>query len=467
MTRRLVIALLVFTTLVLLITVVPLGLSVSSRDRTDFATATRGIAQSLATLAEDSFDDPRRPLPPGRLTAAAGRDVWAEVQTLSGDVAVRTGPEQPVPATLVAAARDGRPTSTNAHDDVLAAAPVIADGTTRGVVVVSRPDESVEARVARLWTVLGAVALAALVLSAGLAIGAARWVGRPLRRLDAIAQRWSEGSLHERADPTIGPPEVREVAAALNVMAGRLDTLVHASRAVVADVSHQLRTPLAAMRLRLELVRDEIARTPAAAQTEDDVVVSLAEIDRLSRLVDGLLAVARAEGADLQSQPVDVTAVVRDRLQAWQPVASERHVTVTADLPSTTVVASATPGHLEQILDNLLDNALEAVADGGRIDMVVRRDDERVGVDVHDDGAGMTDQLRQNAFRRFASGREGSGTGLGLAVVHRLVTADGGDVSLDSRPGDGTLVTVWLPAARRDASYQPHAAVDDRDRHGR
>jgi signal transduction histidine kinase len=292
---------------------------------------------------------------------------------------------------------------------------------------------------------------------------AAGGVGGLLRRLGATSQKWSEGSLHERADPTTGPPEVREVATALNAMAARLDTLVHASRAVVADVSHQLRTPLAAMRLRLELAREELTGTAGAA-ADEDIAVSLTEIERLSRLVDGLLTVARAESTDTVSVPIDVAAVIRDRMQAWQPVASEQRVTINADVPTTPTIASATPGHLEQILDNVLDNALEAVSEAGAIDMVVRREDERIRVDIRDNGIGMSDQLRDQAFRRFASGRDGTGSGLGLAVVHRLVTADGGSVEIDSQPGRGTVVSVWLPAARRDPSHQPDAAIDHLDR---
>jgi signal transduction histidine kinase len=323
-----------------------------------------------------------------------------------------------------------------------------------------------------LWLALGAVASVALALATGLATAAARWVGLPLRRLQVIAQSWEEGSLHGRADATVGPPEVRETAVALNAMAARLDTLVHASRAVVADVSHQLRTPLAAMRLRLELVRDELAATRPSTASED-VDVALSELTRLSRLVDGLLTVARAESTDTAKTAVDVGAVVRDRLTAWEPVAADRGVTLCIDSVDD-VLASATPGHLDQVLDNLLDNSLEALADGGQINLLVRREPDGVVVEVHDDGPGMTDAVRRSAFHRFASGRPDNvtgvgvtglgGTGLGLAVVHRLVTADGGDVALACPPGGGTRVTIRLPAARRSASHEPHVSFDHADR---
>jgi signal transduction histidine kinase len=446
MTRRLVLALLGFTTVVLLLSIVPLGLATASRDHSDYASGTRALSQSLATLAEDSFDDTRRPLEQTRLAKAAGPGVSAAVLDLTGAVRVRTGVRQVFPLAVLNAARAGRTTSVNDADDVVAASPVIADGRVRGVVVVARADEAVERRVTRLWLALAAVAVVTLLLSVVIAVGTAQWVGRPLRRLRNTAQRWSDGSLHERADPSGGPPEIGATAAALNVMAGRLDTLVHGSRAVVADVSHQLRTPLAAMRLRLELLRGELNHDRHDQALDDDLVFALAEIDRLSRLVDGLLVVARAESAESRPEPVDVGEVVRERRQAWDPVAAERGIDVVVTTPPD-AVASITPGQLEQVLDNLLDNSLEAMTEGGRVDVTVERARDAVRVRVHDNGPGMTDEQQAAAFHRFVTGRT-AGTGLGLAVVHRLVTADGGTVHLESAVGAGTTVTIELPPAR-------------------
>ena len=462
MTKRLVGALLVFTALILLITILPLGLSVSGHIRSDYSRSTADLARSLATLAEDAFDDARKPVSPQRLSAAAGNGVSVTVTDLAGRPLATTGSVPPAPPDLLAAARAGRAVTATYDDQVVAAVPVLADGATRGIVVVARPDEPVDHRIARLWLVLGGVALIALALAIGLATGAARWVGLPLRRLQVIAQSWAEGSLHGRAEASAGPPEVRETAAALNVMAARLDTLVHASRAVVADVSHQVRTPLAAMRLRLELVRDELAATRPSTASED-IDVALAELTRLSRLVDGLLTVARAESTDTAKTAVDVGAVVSDRLTAWEPVAADRGVTLQMQCVDD-AFASATPGHLDQVLDNLLDNSLEALVDGGRVALRVRRDNDGVTLEVDDDGPGMAQAVQQSAFHRFASGRPDAGTGLGLAVVHRLVTADGGDVALVCPPSGGTRVTIRLPAARRPPSHQPNAPVDHADR---
>ena len=448
MTRRLVIALLGFTTVVLMLSVVPLGVATSARDRSDYAASTRALAGSLATLAEDSFDDSRKPLEQARLASAAGPAASAEVLDLSGRTRVRSGSPLVFPASLVSAAKNGDATSVNSNDTVVAAAPVVADGVVRGVVVASRPDEAVENRITRLWLALGGVAALTLLLSVAIAVATAQWVARPLRRLQTTALQWSDGSLHERANPSGGPPEIRATASALNVMAARLDTLVHGSRAVVADVSHQLRTPLAAMRLRLELVRADMTSEGRASSADDDLAVALGELDRLSRLVDGLLLVARAESAQSRPQPVDISEVVQERRHAWQPVAEERGVLLTVHTSDDEVVASITPGQLEQVLDNLLDNSLEAMSAGGHIDVRITRERDTVTVAVCDDGPGMTDEQQQAAFHRFVTGRTGTGTGLGLAVVHRLVTADGGTVHLDGTVGGGTTVVVQLPVAR-------------------
>ena len=448
MTRRLVTALLGFTTVVLLLSVVPLGIATSARDRSDYAASTRAIAGSLATLAEESFDDSRKPLEEQRLASAAGPGASAEVLDLLGRTRVRTGAALAFPTSLVATAKNGETTSVNSNDHVIAAAPVVADGVVRGVVIASRPDEAVESRITRLWLALGGVAALTLLLSVAIAVATAQWVARPLRRLQSTALQWSDGSLHERADPSGGPPEIRATASALNVMAARLDTLVHGSRAVVADVSHQLRTPLAAMRLRLELVRADLTSEGRVSSADDDLSVALGELDRLSRLVDGLLVVARAESAQSRPQPVHVIEIVQERRHAWQPVAEERGVQLAVDAPEDDVIASTTPGQLEQVLDNLLDNSLEAMTAGGHIDVRISRDRDTVSVAVCDDGPGMSDEQQQAAFHRFVTGRTGTGTGLGLAVVHRLVTADGGTVHLESSLGGGTTVIVRLPLAR-------------------
>ena len=220
----------------------------------------------------------------------------------------------------------------------------------------------------------------------------------------------------------------------------------------MADVSHQLRTPLAALRLRLDVL---------AQDADPDTAVELAdaqeEIARLSRLVDGLLAIARAENIVTEPVAVAVDEVIGDRVAAWAPVADEREVALAVSGPCQ-VRASLGDGHLEQILDNLLANALDAVPAGGHIRVGATPSEQGVKVVVADDGSGMSPAQREGAFRRFASNTSG-GTGLGLAIVHRLVTSNGGSAALSDTAGGGLTVTLDLPGAQPGQARQSAEAV--------
>jgi signal transduction histidine kinase len=159
--------------------------------------------------------------------------------------------------------------------------------------------------------------------------------------------------------------------------------------------------------------------------------------------VDGLLATARAEAVTEQLEQIDVTDAVGERVAAWQPVADGNGVKLVADAPSPAAPRLALgAGHLEQILDNLIDNAIEAIGDkGGNVRVSVARSDDGTRLTVADDGPGMTPQERSRAFLRYTTGSQ-NGTGLGLAIVHRLVTANGGTIRLADTPGGGLTVEV-------------------------
>jgi signal transduction histidine kinase len=181
------------------------------------------------------------------------------------------------------------------------------------------------------------------------------------------------------------------------------------------------------------------------SETVAELSGALEEIARLSRLVDGLLAVARAEGDVSRRELVDVGQVAAERVAAWEPVARERRIDV--HLESThDATARLGSGHLEQVLDNVLANALEAVPDAGRIHVQVARSEGRVRLRVIDDGPGMDERAKEAAFHRFAN-HAARGNGLGLAIVHRLVSADGGSVRLLDTPGGGLTIELDFPAA--------------------
>jgi signal transduction histidine kinase len=306
----------------------------------------------------------------------------------------------------------------------------------------------------RLWTIWGFRAiLAVLVLgvAALLGVGVARRLTRPLRQLNDMASKFSDGDLTARS-PVTGPPETQTLARTLNQGAERLDTLIAAQRIFVADASHQLRTPLTALRLSLDNIADGVDDE----FVREDVEQATAEVVRMNRLVNGLLVLARAEAKVTAAEPLALLDILRERLAVWRPAADERGVTValggsTDGRPS--VLSS--PGHLDQMLDNVLSNALEVSPDGGTITVRVDPRGDVVEVSVLDEGPGMSDAEKSRAFDRFWRGQGltgKGGSGLGLAVVKQLATDDGGTVALTDAPGGGLCVTITLRAVSSRAS---------------
>jgi signal transduction histidine kinase len=461
MARRIVLTMLALIGALLVTTVVPLGLITTSHEGSSFRQDTILSARALAGLAEDRLAD----RPPAGIAAVAralaqSRRAGEQVRVYSAArrlvTGTGTGSAAAVPAAALTSALRGRLVVDSRADDRLrVTAPVMGDNgdTVVGAVVLSRSSQELEEQVGVLWTWLAAVALAGLAAAAVAAIALARWVSRPLSSLDAAAQRLGGGALDTRSAAGHGPPEVRRLARNFNGMAGRLQSLVHGNRAAMADVSHQLRTPLAALRLRLDVLSQD-----TDPDTAEELSGAQDEIARLSHMVDGLLAVARAESVLVEPVGIRVDEVIRDRTAAWRPVAEERGVDLHPSCGGP-VPAIAGAGHLEQVLDNLLANALDAVPAGGQVQVSAVVEGDGARVVVADDGPGMTSRQQEMAFRRFVSSTPG-GAGLGLAIVHRLVTSNGGSVALSDTPGGGLTVTVTLPAQNPDRNRRPGLVPD-------
>jgi signal transduction histidine kinase len=244
---------------------------------------------------------------------------------------------------------------------------------------------------------------------------------------------------------------MRRLAETFNTTAAELDQLLRSQDAFVADASHQLRTPLAALRLRLENLDRDV--TPSG---KDELDGALTEVERLSTLVDGLLTLARADRALKAPERIAVSRVVDERLAAWTALAEERGVALRRDV-SPDAVGLATPGRLEQVLDNLLANALDVSPAGATITISASTGDGWIELQVVDEGPGLSAEERGRAFDRFwrAPGRDGEGSGLGLAIVQRLAAADGGSVSLEPSSAGGLAVVVRLPKAGPARSGSP------------
>jgi signal transduction histidine kinase len=450
MTRRVAAALLVLTLALLIAAVVPLALGAIAHERDSFIQDTARTAASISGIAEARLgngvaDDPA--LSTALVTAARQGDELLLLNS-RGTVVVSQGvPQNPAWRQLVAqSTQQNDPTTDLTSNRVIAVQTVWDDGklsgTAVGTVVLERPTGPLNQNIANLWLYLVALSGAAMAAAVLIAIYFARWVSRPLARLDTAARKIADGDLTVRAKPGYGPPELRRMAATFNMMAGRLEALVHGHRAMLADASHQLRTPLTALRLRLDLLAADSAPATAA-----ELAGAQEEIARLSRLVDGLLATARAESVTEQLEQIDVMDAVSERVAAWQPVADGNGIKLLAEPPSASPgsLVALGSGHLEQILDNLLDNAIEAIGDeGGIVRVAAAKSEFGATLTVADDGPGMTPQQRSRAFLRYTTGSQ-NGTGLGLAIVHRLVTANGGTIRLADTPGGGLTVEVELP----------------------
>jgi signal transduction histidine kinase len=446
MTGRILSALLLLAGGLLVGALLPLGFTMAYQYERDYRTGTLSIAHTLAAAAEEKIADHEdsillpRTLAEIRREDEGGRAM--DVSLVDDDGHVIDGRDTGLFTRARAApALAGLTRVTREGDRLIAVVPV--NGHTEkvaGALLLSRPLAPLNDRVARLWLSLVMVAIVAVAAAVILAVTLARWVGRPLRGLETAAEALGAGDLGVRARLPGQPPEVRRLAERFNVMAARLEGLIHDHRSMLADVSHQVRTPLAALRLRLELLATETT----ADTGEFDA--ALDELARLARLVDGLLAVARAENVTEPPERVAVTTLLTERADAWHPVAAERNVRLSAD-SAEPITAWVVPGHLEQVIDNLLDNALTAVPPGGHVTLSARRSVYRTRLAVTDDGPGMTEEAKAEAFRRFrTTGRDR--TGLGLAIVHRLITAGGGRVELSDTPGGGLTVTLDLPTRR-------------------
>lgn len=342
-------------------------------------------------------------------------------------------------------ALQGEPASGERRSETLggellyAAVPVLAGSRTVGAVRVTYDDRQVTAAVTgKVWS-LALVGVITALLAALIGLILSRSITRRLRLLRDATERFARGDRSVRADAASGAGELRSLAGSFNGMAERIDSLLAQQRAFAGDASHQLRSPLTSVRLRLERARELVPGDPAGAITR--IETAEAELDRLDELVEGLLVLSRAEG-DAPVTSIDVTGVVRERAGFWRDLAAEQGAVIEVDVVDART-ASAVPGALEQIVDNLIDNAIRA----GSRRITVRTVEGADGLELHvtDDGPGLTEEQRMRAFDRFWRGRNDDlGSGLGLAVVAQLARASGASARLDAAPTSGIDAVVTL-----------------------
>lgn len=457
MSRRLLAGYLSLALVVLIALEVPLAVTFRRSEKTDLSAKVERDAVAVASLAEDLLQSSSGTTAPlKRLAARYGEDTGGRIVVVDRQGVslvdqgappgrdLSTRPE--ISAALKGTVESGtRYSNTLEHGLLYVAVPVASGGAVHGAVRITYPTSELDHRVYRYWLTLAAIGGIILLLTAIVGVVLARWVARPLLALERTARRAGEGDLSVRADETRGPPEVRSLATELNIMVQEVEQLVEAQRSFVADASHQLRTPLTALRLRLENLSHEIS-AGGRPQLEGATV----EAERLGRIVDGLLVLARAEASGPFHEPVPLAPLVKGRVDAWAAFAAEHGIALGARV-SADALAVATPDRLEQVLDNLLANALDVAPPDSAVEVVW------TGTELHvlDRGPGMTDDELHHAFDRFWRASSGDGSGLGLAIARRLAEADGGSIELRRREGGGIDAVIGLRRSvphRRDST---------------
>jgi signal transduction histidine kinase len=334
-------------------------------------------------------------------------------------------------------------------EPLVVAEPVGSGGEIIGAVLTVSPTGTLHAVTWQSLAALAGVSVAVLLVGAAAAVPLARWMLKSVDDLNDTARALSEGRFDDRVAVASGPPELRNLVASFNAMADRIATLVERQRSFVSYASHQLRTPLATLRLCVENLEPSVRKEGRA-----DHEMLADEIERMARLCDALLEYARAEATADDARDVDAAAVADARVAIWGQAATRAGVRL-ARTGADRAVARAAPQVLDQALDALISNALKFAGTGATVTVAV---DSAVpgwiGISVVDDGPGMHPAELARAtepFWRRTADQNVDGSGLGVTIADALVKASGGRLDLVPAVPHGVHARIWLPAAGRAA----------------
>jgi two-component system sensor histidine kinase BaeS len=305
-----------------------------------------------------------------------------------------------------------------------------------------------------LATVSGAGPLGVILLFVALMtvvvvlLGGARRLGRMTRPMDELieaAGRIESGDYSARVTE-YGPRELRSVARAFNAMSTRLKASDERRRSFLADVTHELRTPLSVIRGQAEALADGVYVADA-----EHVAPILDATQTLEALVEDLrtLALTEAGSLVLSREPVEPASLVYDTIASFEPQAEAANVTLSAEIDQGVGMVDVDVQRLRRVIGNVVSNALRHTHAGGSVRVGVGSEPDRVVITVTDTGEGIAPELLPRVFERFVRGPGSTGSGLGLAIVHDIVTAHGGDVDIESKVGEGTTLRLKLPSAPR------------------
>ncbi|HZO24452.1 MAG TPA: HAMP domain-containing sensor histidine kinase [Chloroflexota bacterium] len=338
-------------------------------------------------------------------------------------------------------------------------APLMRDEMVVGVVLVAVPLWPIEQTLERLQLVLGSAVLGSVFLASGVGWLLASAAMRPVDRITALARSIGRsGDLSGRVPAPHGSDELGRLSVAFNELLERLDTAMAQQRRFLDDASHELRTPLTTIRASASALLRGGSLTPQPpppAAGEGELRAIARESERMGRLVTDLLALARADAGQLLARrPMMLDALLVDVYQQARHQAPDVRLTI-GDLEQVEILGD--PDRLKQLLFNLVDNACRYTPAGGTVTLALSEQDGTASLSVRDTGPGIPSDELPRIFERFyradhARSREVGGTGLGLAISQVIAEAHGGWIAVDSRVGEGSTFTVYLPTRTLMAS---------------
>ena len=272
--------------------------------------------------------------------------------------------------------------------------------------------------------------------------GGVRRMTRPMDNLIDAAQRIESGDYSAQV-PEWGSPDIRSVARAFNSMSARLKAMDEQRRSFMADVTHELRTPLSVIRGQAEAIADGVY--PADASHLAPILDATATLDRL---VDDLrtLVLTDAGNLVLHKEPTDIGGLVRDTVESFRSQAESKGLSLTTEIAANVPAINVDAARIRQVIGNLLSNSVRHTPSGGSVKVAVNSAGDDVMISVADSGEGIAPDLLPHVFERFVKGASSTGSGLGLAIAHDIVSAHGGRLTVDSAVGRGTTARIEIKA---------------------
>lgn len=340
--------------------------------------------------------------------------------------------------------------------------PLVIGGRLEGIVQVGRVTEGVVAPVNTLLVILVGEGIAAVIITVAIALWLSRGAVKPLQRVIDVAAEIEASDLTRRIKAQNEPYEVQKLADTFDAMIERLDKAFREQQNFVMDVSHELRTPLTVLKGNIEVM---LMDPNLNVETRGQLERMAAEVSRLIRLTSNLLYIASADaGREPERRPVELDVVCLEVLRQGRELRQDVKLSLGHE-DQVTVIGDR--DQIKQMVLNLVENAVKYSNRGGQVTLSLYGDGPEVRIEVTDTGAGIPPDILPHIFERFYRGNQRSvmgGTGLGLAIADRIARSHGGRIEVQSKLGEGSTFTVYLPRDGREPEREGIAGVSQRER---